>query len=112
MPGEVIELEGDARALVAAVIHLDGYDFALIGGLAVMVRLQEAHRVTSDLDGVFDNPTASRPLAGTYEAKLRTRWPMTWPMSNKRSPPSGPRRRSPRSTATTSSTSLPSCSTN
>ncbi len=57
MPGEVIELEGDARALVAAVIRLAGYDFALIGGLAVMVRLQEAHRVTLDLDGVFDNPT-------------------------------------------------------
>lgn len=57
MPGEVIELEGDARALVAAVIRLAGYDFALIGGLAVMVRLQEAHRVTGDLDGVFDNPT-------------------------------------------------------
>jgi hypothetical protein len=57
VPGEVIELEGDARALVAAVIHLAGYDFALIGGLAVMVRLQEAHRVTGDLDGVFDNPT-------------------------------------------------------
>lgn len=57
MPGEVIELEGAARALVAAVVHLASYDFALIGGLAVMVRLQEAHRVTSDLDGVFDNPT-------------------------------------------------------
>ncbi|MDQ1425175.1 MAG: hypothetical protein QOD72_2673 [Acidimicrobiaceae bacterium] len=57
MPGEVIELEGDARALVAAVIRLSGYDFALIGGLAVMVRLREAHRVTGDLDGVFDNPT-------------------------------------------------------
>ena len=57
MPGEVIELEGDARALVAAVIHLAGYDFALIGGLAVMVRLQEAHRVTGDLDGVFNNPS-------------------------------------------------------
>ena len=57
MPGEVIELEGDARALVGAVIRLAGYDFALIGGLAVMVRLQEAHRVTGDLDGVFDNPT-------------------------------------------------------
>lgn len=57
MPGEIIELEGDARALVVAVIRLAGYDFALIGGLAVMVRLQEAHRVTGDLDGVFDNPT-------------------------------------------------------
>lgn len=57
MPGEVIELEGDARALVAAVTRLAGYDFALIGGLAVMVRLQEAHRVTGGLDGVFDNPT-------------------------------------------------------
>jgi len=57
VPGEVIELEGDARALVAAVIRLADYDFALIGGLAVMVRLQEAHRVTGDLDGVFDNST-------------------------------------------------------
>ena len=41
------------RALVAAAIHLAGYHFALIGGLVVMVRLQEPHRV----DGVFDNPT-------------------------------------------------------
>lgn len=59
MPGEVIELDGGARELVIAVVRMReaGFDFALVGGLAVMLRLAEAHRVTLDLDGVFDNIT-------------------------------------------------------
>lgn len=75
MPGEVIELEGEASSLVAAVIHLAEYDFALVGGLAVMIRLNEAHRVTLDLDGVFDNSsdvptTATLVAAGVAEEAL------------------------------------------
>ncbi len=57
-PGEneVVSLSGPAGDLLAAVAQLEGYDFALVGGLAVMVRLGGAHRVTRDLDSVFDNP--------------------------------------------------------
>lgn len=57
-PGDldVVALEGAAGDLLAAIIRLEGFDFALVGGLAVMVRLGGAHRVTNDLDGVFDNP--------------------------------------------------------
>lgn len=57
-PGEneVVSLSGPADDLLAAVAQLKGYDFALVGGLAVMVRLGGAHRVTRDLDSVFDSP--------------------------------------------------------
>lgn len=67
MPGELIELEGEVQDLVAAVVRLSGYQFALIGGLAVMIRLGEQHRVTGDLDGVFDNPTDT-PTTATLVA--------------------------------------------
>lgn len=62
-PGDphVVALEGAAGDLLAAIMRLEGYDFALVGGLAVMVRLGGAHRVTNDLDGVFDNPTRTPP---------------------------------------------------
>lgn len=44
-----------ADALIASLHRLEGQDFALIGGLAVMANLSAVHRPTSDLDGVFDN---------------------------------------------------------
>lgn len=57
-PGDsdVVALEGAAGDLLTAIMRLEGFDFALVGGLAVMVRLGGAHRATNDLDGVFDNP--------------------------------------------------------
>ncbi len=58
MSGDAVHLEGDsAEPLVAAVGVLDRYNFVLIGGLAVMVRVGMAHRPTADVDGVFDNNT-------------------------------------------------------
>lgn len=73
-PGDLdmVALEGAAGDLLAAIMRLEGYDFALVGGLAVMVRLGGAHRVTNDLDGVFDNPdedtAASLVTAGVADA--------------------------------------------
>jgi hypothetical protein len=73
-PGDldVVTLEGAAGDLLAAITRLEGYDFALVGGLAVMVRLGGAHRVTNDLDGVFDNPdedtAATLVTAGVAQA--------------------------------------------
>ncbi|MDZ7676697.1 MAG: hypothetical protein U5K30_16720 [Acidimicrobiales bacterium] len=59
MPGETpssVHLVGSATAdLVDALAHLAGFDFALVGGLAVMARIGAGHRATNDLDGVFDN---------------------------------------------------------
>lgn len=57
-PGDpaVVSLEGAVGDLLGTVARLEGFDFALIGGLAVMIRLGAAHRVTNDLDSVFDNP--------------------------------------------------------
>lgn len=72
-PGDLdVALEGVAGDLIAAIMRLEGFDFALVGGLAVMVRLGGAHRVTNDLDGVFDNPeedtAATLVTAGVAEA--------------------------------------------
>lgn len=73
-PGDldVVALKGAAGDLLTAIMRLEGFDFALVGGLAVMVRLGGAHRVTNDLDGVFDNPdedtAASLVTAGVAEA--------------------------------------------
>ena len=53
-----VTLEGDAlRRLVAAAAALESEDlppFAVIGGVAVAVRLGRAHRATADLDAVTD----------------------------------------------------------
>jgi hypothetical protein len=55
--GDDVRLLGPAAArLVAAVARLEGRDFALVGGLAAMVRIGSAHRATADVDSVFDNP--------------------------------------------------------
>ncbi len=60
MPGDVtptVQLVGQATAgLVMALTRLEEFDFALVGGLAVMARIGTAHRATNDLDSVFDNP--------------------------------------------------------
>lgn len=55
--GELIQLEGAASQLVSAVLRLRDCDFALVGGLAPMLRIDDEHRATADLDGVFDNPS-------------------------------------------------------
>lgn len=75
MPGDIVpsvHLVGSATAdLVTALVRLDEFDFALVGGLAVMARVGSAHRATNDLDGVFDNPdddtTAVLVRAGVAE---------------------------------------------
>lgn len=59
MPGDdipTVHLVGPATVgLVAALSRLEDFDFALVGGLAVMARIGTAHRATNDVDGVFDN---------------------------------------------------------
>lgn len=61
MPGDTptVHLVGPTpERLVAALGRIEQFDFALVGGLAVMTRIGSAHRATDDLDGVFDNPAA------------------------------------------------------
>lgn len=56
----IIRLVGDnADQLATALTALSATDhrFCVVGGLAVMARIGEAHRPTRDVDGVFDNPT-------------------------------------------------------
>lgn len=67
-----VQLVGQATAdLVMALTRLEEFDFALVGGLAVMARIGTAHRATNDLDSVFDNPdddtTAVLVRAGVAE---------------------------------------------
>ncbi|MGA3147432.1 MAG: nucleotidyl transferase AbiEii/AbiGii toxin family protein [Acidimicrobiales bacterium] len=56
------------RALQTLVQQVPTTEFAVIGGLAVMVRLQGAHRVTDDLDTVAtqhgDDPTRVEIVTG------------------------------------------------
>jgi hypothetical protein len=58
--GEVLLSDegGVATGLVTALATLDAQvtpgTFALIGGLAVMTRMQSVHRVTEDIDGVCE----------------------------------------------------------
>jgi hypothetical protein len=56
------------RALEALALQVPTGGFAVIGGLAVMVRLEGAHRVTDDLDTVAtqrgDEPTSVEVVTG------------------------------------------------
>lgn len=57
-----VELVADAGGVVARLVHAAGVfgqasapPWALVGGLAVMVQLAEAHRATADVDAVADD---------------------------------------------------------
>lgn len=58
-PGDAphVVFDGPASAIAAAVAILAEWDFCMVGGLAVMVRVGGEHRATTDLDAVFDNDT-------------------------------------------------------
>jgi hypothetical protein len=65
------------RALEALAQQVPPEDFAVIGGLAVMVRLEGAHRVTDDLDTVAiqhgDDPTTVEVITGVKGTIAGTR---------------------------------------
>lgn len=71
-PGEVVALGGAAADLLAAVARLEGRDFALVGGLAVMIRLNGNHRVTNDLDSVFNNSSSDDTTTILVSAGIAT----------------------------------------
>lgn len=58
----IVSLAADADGVVARLVHAAGLfgqaalpPWALVGGLAVMVQLAEAHRATADVDTVADD---------------------------------------------------------
>jgi len=63
-----VVFDGPASAMAAAVATLADWDFCMVGGLAVMVRVGGEHRATTDLDVVFDNETDTPTTASLVRA--------------------------------------------
>lgn len=65
-----VVFDGPASAIAAAVATLADWDFCMVGGLAVMVRVGGEHRATTDLDAVFDNDTETPTTASLVRAGI------------------------------------------
>lgn len=68
MSGRQVTFIGDAMAAVVQgeeVRTLIGQPPVVVGGLAVMCRLSNPYRATTDLD-VVDRPTSRRPSSGCW----------------------------------------------
>lgn len=77
--GILARLVGGVRLLAGAPLPR----WAVVGGVAVMVHLAEAHRATRDVDAVADNDTgvlrAPWPWSLRIRPPTRPRTPWYWP---------------------------------